>query len=245
MPITEIEIAGHADIGDEGGAPGQDAVVGGRHMGVGADDEAGAAVAEMAHGLLLAGRLAMHVDDDGVGAVAQRTGGELAVDRGEGIVERVHEDAAHGVDHQRALAVLGVDQRGAAAGRAGGIVGRADQARRALDEDQRLALVPGVVAERDGVGAGVDQLVVDRLGDAEAAGGVLAVDHDQVELPVGDEAGQPVVHDVRPVRPTMSPTKRMRIRQTHGDDLIRKPVPIPVGTFFGIMRGEIDHLALR
>jgi hypothetical protein len=37
-------------------------------MGVGADHEAGAAVAEKAHRLLLAGRLAMHVDDDGVGA---------------------------------------------------------------------------------------------------------------------------------------------------------------------------------
>ena len=125
--------------------------------------------------------------------LAERAGGELAFDRGERIVERVHEDAAHGVDHERALAVLGVDQGGAAAGRAGGIIDRADQARRALDEDQRLALVPGVIAERDGVGAGLDQLVVDRLGDAEAAGGVLAVDDDQVELPVGDQAGQALV----------------------------------------------------
>ena len=71
-----------------------------------------------------------------------------------------------------------------------GIIDRADQARRALDEHQRLALVPGVIAERDGVGAGVDQFVVDRLGDAEAAGGVLAVDDDEIELPLRDQAGQ-------------------------------------------------------
>ena len=80
----------------------QDAVVGGRHVGVGADHEARAAVGEVTHRLLLAGRLAMHVDDDGVGARAERAGGELALDRRKRIVERVHEDAAHRVDHQRA-----------------------------------------------------------------------------------------------------------------------------------------------
>ena len=96
---------------------------------------------------------------------------------------------------------LAVDHGGAAAGRAGRIVERADQPRRALDEHQRLALVPGVVAERDGVGAGVDQIVVDRLGDAEAAGGVLAVDHDEIELPVGDQPRQPLEHDRPPAAP--------------------------------------------
>ena len=71
---------------------------------------------------------------------------ELALDGGEGIVERIHEHAAHDVDHQHARAVLGVDQRGAAAGRAGREVDRAQQLRRALDEHQRLALVPGMIA---------------------------------------------------------------------------------------------------
>ena len=82
-----------------------------------------------------------------------------------------------------------------------GIIDRADQARRALDEHQRLALIPGMIAERDGVGAGVDQLVVDDLGDAEAAGGVLAVDDDEVELPVFDQAGQALVDDRAPGAP--------------------------------------------
>ena len=103
---------------------------------------------------------------------------KLAVDGGERIVERLHEHAAHGIDDERAGAVLRLDQRRAAAGRAGGIVDRPDQARRALDEDERLLLVPGVIAERDGVGAGLDQLAIDRLGDAETARRVLAVDHE-------------------------------------------------------------------
>jgi hypothetical protein len=34
---------------------------------------------------------------------------KLAFDRRKGIVERIHEDPAHGVDHQRPFAVLGVD----------------------------------------------------------------------------------------------------------------------------------------
>ena len=78
----------------------------------------------------------------------------------------------------------GLDQRHAAARRAGRIIDRAEQPRRALDEHQRLALVPGMIAAGDRVGAGIDQLVVDRLGDAEAAGRVLAVDDDEIELPV-------------------------------------------------------------
>ena len=159
-------------------------------MGVGADHEAGAAVAEKAHALLLAGRLAVEIDHDGVGRLAQRTGVEFAVDRVEGIVERLHEDAAHGVDDQRALAVLGVDQGRAAARRMARKIQRTDQARRALDEDQRLLLIPGVVAERDRVRAGIEQFLVDRLGDAEAAGGILAIDDDEIERPVTDHAGQ-------------------------------------------------------
>ena len=113
---------------------------------------------------------------------------------GERVVERIHEHAPHEGDHQHARAVLGVDEGRAAAGGADGIVERPDQPRRPLDEDQRLALVEGVVAERDGVGTGVDQLVVDRLGDAEAAGRVLAVDGDEIELPVAPEPRQPLQH---------------------------------------------------
>ena len=94
------------------------------------------------------------------------------------------------VDDQRALAVLGVDQGRAAARRALRKIRGPHQARRALDEHQRLALVPGMVAERDRIGAGVEEFLVDRLGDAEAAGGILAIDDDEIERPVADHAGQ-------------------------------------------------------
>src|SRR3974390_525340 len=70
-----VEVAGHTDIGDEGGASLQDAVIGGRHMRVRADDEARPSIAEVAHCLLLAGRLAMEVDDDRVRAVPQHACG--------------------------------------------------------------------------------------------------------------------------------------------------------------------------
>ena len=76
-----------------------------------------------------------------------------------------------------------------------GIIDRAKQLGRALDEDQRLLLVPGVVAAGDRVGAGVDEVLVDRLGDAEAAGGVLAIDGDEIEPPVAHQPGQTLEQD--------------------------------------------------
>ena len=51
-----------------------------------------------------------------------------------------------------------------------------------LDENQAVPLVEGVVAERHRIGAGIQELLQDGLGDAEAAGGVLAVDDDEIEL---------------------------------------------------------------
>jgi hypothetical protein len=46
-----------------------------------------------------------------------------------------------------------------------------------------------MVAAGDGVGAGLDELVVDRFGNTEAAGGIFAVDHDEIELPVANKGG--------------------------------------------------------
>ncbi len=169
-------------------------MVGGGHVRMRADHEARAAVTVMAHRLLLAGRLGMDVDDDGVGGIPERAGGKLALQRGEGVVERVHEQAAHDVDDEDAGAVARLDERRAAAGRAGGKIDRTQQLRRALNEDQRLLLVPGMIAAGHRVGAGIDELLVDRLGDAEAAGRVFTVDGDEVELPVPHQPRQPLQH---------------------------------------------------
>ena len=76
----------------------------------------------------------------------------------------------------------------------GGIVDGPQQLLVALDEHQRFLLVEGMVAERDHVGAGTQQLLQDGFGDAEAAGGVLAVDGDEVELVARAQARQLVQH---------------------------------------------------
>ena len=96
----------------------------------------------------------------------------------------------------RCAALAASIKAGAAPRRARGIIGGADQARLALDEHQRLALIEGVIAERDRVDAGGEEFLADRLGDAEAAGGVLAVDDDEIEPPAraqrrarGEEGG--------------------------------------------------------
>ena len=62
------------------------------------------------------------------------------------------------------------------------------------DVDQRLLLIERVVAERDGVGAGLDQLLDDGLGDAEAAGRVLAIDDDEIQLVTRAKLRQRVEH---------------------------------------------------
>src|SRR6202030_2519006 len=74
-------------------------------------------------------------------------------------------------------------------------IDRPDQLRCPLDEDQRLLLVPGMIAERDSVGASLDQLAIDRFRDAETAGRVLAIDHDQIELPFRHKPGQALNDD--------------------------------------------------
>ena len=141
--------------------------------------------------LLLACRLGVDVDEDRVDDLAQRRCFERTVGDREGIVERVHVQPAHEVDDEDAGAAPGLDHGGAAAGRAGREVRRAHEPRLALDEDERLALIPGMIAERHGVGAGHQDLVADRLGDAEAAGGVLAVDDDAIEPPALAQRRQP------------------------------------------------------
>ena len=55
-----------------------------------------------------------------------------------------------------------------------------------------------MVAERHHVDAGIDEFAEDGFGDAEAAGGIFAVQHHQIERPVGDQAGQPLMDDGAP-----------------------------------------------
>jgi hypothetical protein len=53
-----------------------------------------------------------------------------------------------------------------------------------------------VVAQGDRVGARIQDLIADRLGDAEAAGGILAVDDHAIELPAVAKPGQALDHRI-------------------------------------------------
>ena len=218
MPSIEVVVAAHAGIGQVGRAAGEDAVVGGRHMGVRADDDADAAVDEMRHRLLLAGRLGVEVDEDGVAAWPERAGRDLAARSRRRDRRELHEHAAHDVDDQHAAPLRASIERGAAPRRAGGILAGRISAVLALDEDQRLALVPGMVAERHGIGAGIEQLVADRLGDAEAAGGVLAVDDDAIEVPAGAEGGQVALNGLA-TRPADDITQKKNAHEVFSSDV--------------------------
>ncbi len=100
------------------------------------------------------------------------------------------EDAAEDIDDQEPRAFRALDHRGAAARRAGGIVGRPGRgAGLALDEHERFALVEGVIAERHRIDADGAEFLEDRFGEAEAASGVLAVDDDEIEPPAGAKEG--------------------------------------------------------
>src|SRR5580704_11229205 len=164
-------------------------------MRMGANHESGATIAEKSHCLFFARRLAMKIDDDSVGAAPKRTSRQFAVYCGERVVEWIHENARHRVHDQHASAVLGVDQRRAAARRARRIIDRTNEPRRAFDENERLLLIPSMIAERDRIDADIDQFAIDSFGNAEAAGSILAIGHNQIELPVANEIGQPFVNE--------------------------------------------------
>ena len=84
----------------------------------------------------------------------------------------------------------------AAAGRSRRIVSGPEEALLALGEDQRLALVEDVVAGGHHIGAGAQHLAQYVLGDAEAAGGVLAVHHHEIERVLNNQRRQLLDHRV-------------------------------------------------
>src|ERR1700738_1328017 len=118
-------------------------------MRMGADPESGATIAKKSHGLFFARRLAMKIDDDSVGAAPKRTSRQFAVYCGERVVEWIHENARHRVHDQHACAALGGHQRRAGARGARGIIDRTNEPRRAFDENERLLLIPSMIAKRD------------------------------------------------------------------------------------------------
>ena len=145
-------------------------------MRVGADDGRHAPVEVPAEADLLAGRLGMHVDEDVVGQAPEAL--EHGVDLDERRAARVQVEVAGEVHDAEADAVA-LDDRLAVAGLGGEVVGRAQDPRLVVEVAVDLLALVGVVAERDDVDAGGEQLVGDLRRDPDAAGDVLAVDDDE------------------------------------------------------------------
>jgi len=139
---------------------GEDALVGGGNVGVGADDGGDAAVEVPAEGYFFAGGFAVEVEEDDLGSGFTLDVGEEFVGFAEGVVATGHEDAALEVHDGVALAGGELALVEAEAWGADGVVGGAEDAAAAemraggdghVFED--LFFVPDVVAGGDDVRA--------------------------------------------------------------------------------------------
>jgi hypothetical protein len=120
---------------------------------------------------------------------------EHRLDGRERVVEgALHEDLAQHLRHEHLAPAGGGEDAGARPGRGLGVVERAQHARLGLDELEHVGLVEGVVAQRDHIGARVEQRAGMGGRQPRARGRVLAVDYDEVEPPVGAQPGQALGH---------------------------------------------------
>jgi hypothetical protein len=147
-------------------------------MRVRAHDGGHAAIQVPAHSDLLGGRLGVHVDEDVLDLV------ELSkrdLDLREGRAASPQVEVSAEVDHTQAYAVV-LDHTDASAGLAAQEVGRTHDRLARVQVRVDLAAVIRVVAQRDRVDAGGEHLLGDLRRDAQATGGVLAVDDDECGL---------------------------------------------------------------
>ena len=172
-------------------------------MGVGAEDGGDAAVEIPAESYFFAGGFGVEVEEDHLGVGVALDEGEEFVGFAEGVVAGGHEDAALEVED----GVLGAVAEGAfvdtEAGGSVGVVGGAEDAAAAdvgvggdghVLED--FLLVPDVVAGGDDVGTEVEELFGEGGGDAEASGGVFAVDDEEIDGVGFEDVGEVLADDV-------------------------------------------------
>ena len=126
-------------------------------------------------------------------------------------VERVHVEPPHRLQHQRPPPARHLHHHRTATRRARRIVQRTEQPGGLGDVGNDLLAVPGVVAQRDHVGAGGEQRGRHVGSEAEPVRGVLGVHHGEVDAQRRRSLGSDVATASRPVRPTTSPMNRMRI----------------------------------
>jgi hypothetical protein len=185
--------AGHADVGDVGGAARQDPRVGGRHVCVGADDGGHPAVEQPAERDLLGGGLGVHVHEHVIDLWAQLAEGGL--DLGERAAAGLQIEVAAEVDDAQPDAVA-LEHTGAVAGLDLQEVGRPQDPRLGVEVGIDLAAMVGVVAERDRVDAAREQGFRGLGRDPQAAGHVLAVDDYERRLEPLFQAGQAIEQGV-------------------------------------------------
>ncbi len=182
---------------------GKHALVGGGDVRVRAEHGGDAAVEIPAERDLLAGGLGVEVEQNDLGAGLFADFGEQIVGLAEGIVAGAHEDAALQIDDGVCGAVGKHALVDAEAGRSVRVVGRAKDAAAAhvggfgdVDVLEDLFLVPDVIAGGDDVRAEVEELFSDGGCEAEAAGGVFAVDDEEIDGVGLKQVGQMLVHYV-------------------------------------------------
>jgi hypothetical protein len=180
-------------------------------VGVRSHDQAGPSVAEMTGRVLFSSGFAVEVDDYGVGIVTEAVAIELGANPAERIFGGFHEQPSERIDDEGSLARFGIDPCRALAGRAGQVIDRAYQSGSAVDKREGFPPVPGMIAQRDRIGAGLDDLVVVRPRDAKPSSAAFSPLTMQRSIrQVAMQPGKCLWIASRPVLPTTSPTNRIR-----------------------------------
>jgi hypothetical protein len=172
--------AREAGVTQKGGAAGEDLLIGRLHVGVCADDRADLAVQHSGQGDFFRSGFGVHVDNDDARLLVQAR--YLRLGGGKGIVEVGHKDAALDVDHRNRAASRDLEHSGATADGARWIIERPQETRFLVQQFHDFLLVPQMIAGSHDVDAGGKDLFGGPGSDAGAAGGVLAIGNDRVEV---------------------------------------------------------------
>lgn len=185
--------ARHANVRDVGRAAWKDAIIGGLHMGVRAENGGDFAIEIPTHGQLFGGGFGVHVEDDYLDV--RREFGEFAFEGAKRIIDRDHEGSALGIEHGIFHAIFGRPDKDASARRAGGKIGGAKQTRLVRKIFHDFAAVPNVVAAGEDFNAQAEQFLSNPRSDAEARGGILAIGDAKIDLALGENVRQALAND--------------------------------------------------
>ena len=186
-------ISGPLFLGFVGRAAWKDAIIGGLHMGVRAENGGDFAIEIPTHGQLFGGGFGVHVEDDYLDV--RREFGEFAFEGAKRIIDRDHEGSALGIEHGIFHAIFGRPDKDASARRAGGKIGGAKQTRLVRKIFHDFAAVPNVVAAGEDFNAQAEQFLSNPRSDAEARGGILAIGDAKIDLALGENVRQALAND--------------------------------------------------